>query len=204
MNKELKYLYPITRVGSIVNQLRTTAHSAFLVVTPLALDKVQHKPQTMAKHTPQLYSTRERYMSMTESGSIQCIENRPYAIPSLPPSLLIDIIDRDDEIPSPIPDDGDALLSPDAATSINQHTSHPVHSHQYPTIPEEDDHRDDMLNSLTVTLTLPEHSRGRGIQSLYRSQDDQRVLVFHGIILRSQLVTLLEHKIFFNEKDGVS
>ena len=58
MNPHLKYLYPITRVGSIVSQLRTTAHSAFLVVTPVSLDKVHQKPQTMARHTPQLYSKR--------------------------------------------------------------------------------------------------------------------------------------------------
>ena len=59
MNPDLKYLYPITRVGSIVSQLRTTAHSAFLIVTPVSLDKVHQKPQTMAHHTPQLYSRRE-------------------------------------------------------------------------------------------------------------------------------------------------
>ena len=71
MNPDLKYLYPITRVSSIVNQLRTTAHSAFLVVTPVAVDKVQEKPQMMARHTPQLYSRRsyrEQLMS-TDSGT---------------------------------------------------------------------------------------------------------------------------------------
>ena len=72
MNRDLKYLYPITRVSSIINLLRTTAHSAFLIVTPVAVDKVQEKPQTMAKHTPQLYS-RTRYRSdrlstATDSG----------------------------------------------------------------------------------------------------------------------------------------
>ena len=70
MNRDLKYLYPITRVGSIVSQLRTTAHSAFLVVTPVEVDKIQQKPQKMAKHTPQLYSDRERFMSYNESGTV--------------------------------------------------------------------------------------------------------------------------------------
>ena len=60
-----------------------------------------------------------------------------------------------------------------------------------------------MLSSLTVTLAPPEHSRGRGIQPAHWQQDDKRVLVFHGIILRSQLVTLLENKIFFQEGEGV-
>ena len=72
MNPDLKYLYPITRVSSIVSQLRTTAHSAFLVVTQVSLDQVHQKPQTMARHTPQLYSTkrtsRERAFS-ADSGT---------------------------------------------------------------------------------------------------------------------------------------
>ena len=94
-----------------------------------------------------------------------------------------------------------------------------THVRTYPTIAEveeeidgadgegegegEGEGRGDIINSLTVTLSLPEHSRGRGIQPSQRRTDDQRVLVFHGIILRSQLVTLLQNKIFFSEGDGV-
>ena len=71
MNRELKYLYPITRVASIVRQLRTTAHSAFLIVTPVEVDKLPEKPQTMVNHTPQLYSKkgfRDKRFS-TDSGT---------------------------------------------------------------------------------------------------------------------------------------
>ena len=32
----------------------------------------------------------------------------------------------------------------------------------------------------------------------------RKLLMFHGIILRSQLIELLKHKVFFNESDGVS
>ena len=134
--------------------------------------------------------------------------------------------DVEDAIPSPVTDDSDPeAISNPFSLSINHH--HPLpssavasspgvgghhHSDQYthvqayPTIAEVEEVEDrggDLVNSLTVTLPLPEHSRGRGIQPSQRRKDEQRVLVFHGIILRSQLVTLLQNKIFFSEGEGV-
>ena len=35
-------------------------------------------------------------------------------------------------------------------------------------------------------------------------ESESQVLMFHGIILRSQLVEMLKNKIFFDENDGVS
>ena len=142
----------------------------------------------------------------------------PCLSPSPPLSLSLSCyIDTDDILPSPIADD---VLSPSAhtgRTSINHYThtsaqgtvvaSHHASTHTpaYPTITEEGEEESsgDVANSLTVTLPLPEQSRGRGIQPSQRREDDPRVLVFHGIILRSQLVTLLENKIFFSEEEGV-
>ena len=117
----------------------------------------------------------------------------------------------EDTVPSPIADESDLFINPSSAnSSINQSPSSLPgvndHHHRvtaYPTITEEEG-EGDVVNSLTVTLSLPEQSRGRGIQPSQRRRDDQKVLlVFHGIILRSQLVTLLENKIFFSEGDGV-
>jgi CBS domain-containing protein len=178
-------------------------------VTPVAVDKVQEKPQTMAKHTPQLYSRRsfrgDRLSTATDS-------------------------DVEDDTSSPVPDDLEALLSP--SSQLPQHPpTNPPSSHNSlantvpggstrsrrqplsedyvfvpscPTIPEKDENSaaDDILSSLSVSLALPDHTRGRGIQCAYRQPDDKRVLVFHGIILRSQLVTLLENGIFFKEAQG--
>ena len=49
-------MYPITRVRSVEQLLRTTVHSAFLIVTPVDTDVVPERPQNVsAKHTPQLY-----------------------------------------------------------------------------------------------------------------------------------------------------
>ena len=35
-------------------------------------------------------------------------------------------------------------------------------------------------------------------------RDEVKLLMFHGIILRSQLIELLKNKVFFNENEGVS
>ena len=57
MNHDLCYLYPITRVRSVERILRTTAHSAFLIVTPVNTSHVRERPANVTdKHMPQLYS----------------------------------------------------------------------------------------------------------------------------------------------------
>ena len=62
MNKEnLCYVYPITRVRSVENILRTTAHSAFLVVTPVSTeDMPKGKKATSGTHVPGLYTRPSR------------------------------------------------------------------------------------------------------------------------------------------------
>ena len=57
MNCEgLCYVYPITRVQSVERLLRTTAYSAFLVVTPVEPEHVPERPKNVQDtHTPLLY-----------------------------------------------------------------------------------------------------------------------------------------------------
>ena len=58
---DLCYVYPITRVGSVERLLRTTAHGAFLVVTPMDSKKVfQRKKNIPDAHTPRLYKRSSR------------------------------------------------------------------------------------------------------------------------------------------------
>ena len=65
-SKHLHYVYPITRVRSVERLLRTTAHSAFLVVTPVRADEVFVRPMNvMTTHVPQLY-TRHSIMGETD------------------------------------------------------------------------------------------------------------------------------------------
>ena len=143
--------------------------------------------------------------------------------PSLSPSLPHFPLDIEEEPSSPIPDDLDPLLSPSSQLpqhppANRAHTVSGASTRPRKRLPSEDNvfvptcppisERDensptpDILSSLSVSLALPDHSHGRGIQAPYRRPDDQ-VLVFHGIILRSQLVTLLENGIFFEETKGV-
>lgn len=68
---------------------------------------------------------------------------------------------------------------------------------------------DSGVNSFTVSYTLPKPSQGLGLRQKYSEEREPReverkVLVFHGMILRSQLVTLLKNGIFFKEESGVS
>ena len=56
-NSKLSFLYPITRVRSIERLLRTTAHSAFLVVTPVEARDIPFLPKNIkSHHIPQLYA----------------------------------------------------------------------------------------------------------------------------------------------------
>ena len=55
-SNNLCYVYPITRVQSVERLLKTTAYSAFLVVTPVEHDHVPERPtKVQDTHTPQLY-----------------------------------------------------------------------------------------------------------------------------------------------------
>ena len=56
-SNNLCYVYPITRVQSIERILRTTAYSAFPVVTPVEPEHVPERPKNVQDtHTPQLYT----------------------------------------------------------------------------------------------------------------------------------------------------
>ena len=68
-SNNLCYVYPITRVQSVERLLRTTAYSAFLVVTPVEPEHVPERPKNVrSTHTPQLYT------SSTTSGEWTCTE----------------------------------------------------------------------------------------------------------------------------------
>ncbi len=69
MNSHVRYLYPITRVRSVEQLLRTTAHSAFPIVTPVGVETIPERPTNVStKHTPQLYS-RESFIGETDPDS---------------------------------------------------------------------------------------------------------------------------------------
>ena len=79
--------------------------------------------------------------------------------------------------------------------------------------------RHDRLSTLSYTLPQdgrrsnssmgtqsPNHTDEREETLVIDSGEDhgRKLLMFHGIILRSQLIELLKNKVFFNENKGVS
>ena len=87
------------------------------------------------------------------------------------------------------------------AAEIEEEASHRrkrSHSESY-SLPQ---HRRDQKSSMGVkSSTYTDEQRGT-VNSEQESDSD--ALLFHGIILRSQLVEMLKHKIFFEESEGVS
>ena len=63
-------------------------------------------------------------------------------------------------------------------------------------------HRKDHKTSMGVKS--PTYTDEQGAQRLVNSKEGDKALLFHGVILRSQLVEMLKHKIFFEENQGVS
>ena len=50
----------------------------------------------------------------------------------------------------------------------------------------------------------PTYTDGKdGQDTAIEEEKESQVLMFHGVILRSQLVEMLKNKIFFDEEDGV-
>ena len=93
---KLTYLYPITRVRSIEQILRTTVHGAFPIVMPVRASSIPSFPKTVkAQHTPQLYASYEeenqdsRSSRVSDAGEIQAQthgngdvkDDRSYTIP---------------------------------------------------------------------------------------------------------------------------
>ena len=136
MNRDLKYIYPISRVRSIEQLLRTTAHNAFLVVTPLKID--QRTVEKDKDKKPRRYLRKPIHCST--------------------------IIAQTREIHS--------LNVQEALSSANSSAI----SHE--------------------ETVLCDTVKGKA--------DEDTPLIFHGIVLRSQLVTLLSNKIFHHEDDSVS
>ena len=62
-SKNLSYLYPITRVRSIVQLLKTTSHSGFLIVHPCKASSIRTVPKSVKKAIPQLYARESMIMS---------------------------------------------------------------------------------------------------------------------------------------------
>lgn len=143
---DLCYVYPVTRVRSVEKLLRTTAHGAFLVVTPV--------------NSADLFQRKRKKRSPTEYPRGYCHIGGEVAV--------------------------------NEAASVRQNRScSDTHS-----LPQQ---RRDQRNSMGTKTQTYTDEKDRVADSV-----EDEALLFHGVILRSQLVEMLKNGIFFEESQGVS
>ena len=163
MSKKLSFLYPITRVSSIVELLKTTHYNAFPVVTPF--NKFTKPPQNVSiDHVPVLYKHVNHDVHLHNV--------------STEPSVMR------------------------ANTTFKDHTRSTYRRQtQKRTTGESEEiaaqYEDE--NGLSYSYSV-EASPSRAHQT---EIPQQQYLVLHGMILRSQLVTLVKNEVYFMEHDQV-
>ena len=161
MSRKLSFLYPIIRVSSVVQLLKTTHYNAFPVVTPF--NKFTKPPQNVSTvHVPVLYKHVDRDVDLHNMSS--------------EPSVMR------------------------VRTTFKDHTHSTYRRRtQRRTTGESEEiaAQYDDENGLSYSYSV-EASSSRA-HSTERSP--QQYLVLHGMILRSQLVTLIKNEVYFNEND---
>ena len=145
MNRDLKFIYPITRVQSIEQLLRTTAHNAFFVVTPLSLE----------------------HWNNSQDDKEQTFLPKLYKRKSIHP--------------------------------IHHLRRRDVKNFQAKTKPSRYERKRKPLPVVREEGGIIEEK-----ECLAPVEENDAPLVLKGIILRSQLVTLLSKRVFFDEDEGVS
>ena len=175
MSENVSFLYPITRVGSLVQLLRSTAHSAFPVVTPLTS---QAKPlQNISnKHVPALY--REDFTLSGPYGATRTKESSPFDEANLPKQH--------------------------GRYTRTTFTNPPALSNNKRTIRRRNETTDAEMHDgdgLAYDYTIPPTGVHVAEEFHTQSMRDKTQLVLHGIILRTQLVQLLKNRVFFSDSE---
>ena len=160
MNSNIRYIYPITRVRSIIQLLKTTAHNAFFVVSPVVTEAEDQSGVSTRPRIAAEGSIHESFMEM---------QPQLYASQSVGPVYRTKIVELDHS---------------------RRHTR--IGS-VLATVPE----------SPQSSINFSEQDCASNAAST-GEDDAAKPMVLHGTILRSQLVTLLERRIFFSESRGVS
>ncbi|XP_031554445.1 chloride transport protein 6-like isoform X2 [Actinia tenebrosa] len=211
MESCLSYLYPHTRVHSIIGILKTTAHNAFPVVTvdkalpltpkdydypgnPISSNEEYARSKTMS-----FVLSEQRVRSATqedphEGEDLGQVESTVRLLPRQPQRH--DCTDRYSS--------NSSIHSASAPSESFMKHARPRHNFNFGGIEEEasnsmdiDEHSEDshhnQITSSSVNVTADMSTSG-----------EQQLITLHGIILRSQLVTLLKKKIFYLEAEGSS
>lgn len=194
MESCLSYIYPHTRVQSIVGILKTTAHNAFPVVTVYKDSQselsesdseahVDTSNERFARTTTFSHLTSEQKLLRhlrTGEGSTLAHRNRTISdIPMM--SRRMDI-------------KGKRLKSDNDKDCLTYSSSAPGPSNLINEDLEQErvlvDDDDDVLHDRPVS---------GGVSQRATEQEESQALTFHGLILRSQLVTLLNNRVFYLE-----
>ena len=163
MSKNLSFLYPITRVSSIVELLKTTHYNAFPVVTPF--NKFTKPPQNVSiEHVPVLYKHVDRDVHQHN------LSNEPSVLRA-------------------------RTTFKDRTRSTYQRRTQRRTTGESEEIAAQYEDENGLSYSYSVEATP---SRAH-----HTEKPQQQYLVLHGMILRSQLVTLVKNKVYFTEHDQV-
>ena len=234
MNRPLKYIYPHTSVKVIVNHLRTTAHSAFPIVSAAPTDTLlAHLP----KH-PRLRSQEDEGEEEKEEEEVEESEHYKLIVDADETEQALSSSQRDygilsDQLSGEILGrdmlslDKRGRLSPDRLAALRQQRGRAFTTSARPLrVPNTIDENEEQIELGPTSVSVPAAARseeklpsstadGTREQEMFdpasssyaSSTSDERgepVLFFHGVILRSQLVTMLRKRVWFAADQKVS
>ena len=175
MSDQINFLYPITRVGSVYQLLKSTHHSAFPVVTPLD-DFARPSSNVSDKHTPALYGVNKPATGPVEE-STQSTQGS-------------------NQVPKRY--QRRTVRNATKATPVYRRTTFKPRGDKggknQPVSAELNDE-----SGFNFAYPIP--SSGAELQT--SKVELEKPLILHGFILRSQLLTLLRYKVFFSEEEQV-
>ena len=185
MSENVSFLYPITRVGSLYQLLRTTAHSAFPVVTPLSSHSKPLKNMT-SLHMPTLY---KEDFTLSKVYEAEGANTSPHDSTPLTKHV---------ERPQP---------SRNNRTTFIDHPSSSYSRHMHRKCGDQANVCSAQLydsDGLEYTYPIPSSSEGAHESFQMEKVKEDTPLVLHGMILRTQLIQLLKHRVFFSDNDQAS
>ncbi|KAL9971342.1 hypothetical protein ACROYT_G023855 [Oculina patagonica] len=201
MESCLSYIYPHTRIHSIVGILKTTAHNAFPVVT---IDKNTQQVTNENNFMENIDSSNERFARTHTLSSLTSEQKLRRTLTSgAESSLLHRSRTGSEHHPGGhgINIKGKRLKSESDQDSLPFSSSAPLISKLVINYSEQERVAVDLDDDVRYSASVPGSSAVPAPTVLPRDPEEQepQALTFHGIILRSQLVTLLKKRVFYSE-----
>lgn len=200
MESCLSYIYPHTRIHSIVGILKTTAHNAFPVVT---VDKNMQGGIPGNNLEDNLDSSNERFARTTTFSSLTSEQKLRRHSASGTESSLLHRTRTGSERHSRsrgMNIKGRRLKSESDQDNMQVSTSAPMMSYLVNEDPAAQERVTvDRSSDVRYGVYVPSSSTVPAPSVADLDEEEPQALMFHGIILRSQLVTLLKERVFYSE-----